>query len=76
MISKYADDPLFKSFRNEFRNALPHLFTFVLNSHAAPTNNAAERVLHEIVVHIKIHGGIKSKNTPIIIGNIFTCIVI
>ena len=75
LMSKYAGDPLFKPFMNKLRNALPHLFTFVLNPRVPPTNNAAERGLREIVVHRKIRDTIKSRNTPNIMGNIFTCIM-
>ena len=49
------------------------MFTFALNPHIPSTNNAAERSLREIVVYRKIRGGLKSENTPNIMGNIFTC---
>ena len=57
----------------KLENALPDLFTFVLNPTAPPTNNPAERGLREIVVHRKVRGQMKSDNTPEVMGNIFTC---
>ncbi|MCG8531300.1 MAG: IS66 family transposase [Desulfovibrionales bacterium] len=74
MISKYRGVPLLESFMTKLRNALPHLFTFVLDPRVPSTNNAAERGLREIIVHRKIRGGMKSVNTPRIMGNIFTCL--
>ena len=53
---------------------MPHPFTFVLDPCVPPTNNATERCLREIAVHRKIRGGVKSTNTPDVMGNIFTCI--
>ena len=74
MVSRYISNPLLASFMGKLKNALPHLFTFVLDPRIPPTNNAAERGLREVAVHRKIHGGMKSVNTPDVAGNIFTCI--
>ena len=74
MVSVYGGSPLLRSFMVKLKNALPHLFTFVLDPRVPPTNNAAERGLREIAVHRKIRGGMKSTNTPDVMGNIFTCI--
>ena len=73
MISRHVDNPLLGKFMTKLKNALPHMFTFVLDPHVPSTNNAAERSLREIVMHRKICGGLKSENTPNIMGNIFTC---
>ena len=75
MISRYGSNPLLGSFMGKLKNALPRLFTFVRDPRVPPlTNNAAERGLREVAVHRKIRGGIKSANTPDVMGNIFTCI--
>ena len=73
MISRHVDNPLLGKFMIKLKMPLPHMFTFVLNPHVPSTNNTAERSLHEIVVHRKIRGGLKSENTPNTMGNIFTC---
>ena len=60
-------------------NAGSDLFRFVLNSNIPPTNNAAERGLREayntIVVHRKIRGGIRAKETMTWLANFFSCIM-
>ncbi len=74
LISRYGGSPLLGSFMGKLKNALPHLFTFVLDPRVPPTNNAAERGLREVAVHRKIRGGMKSTNTTDVMGNIFTYI--
>lgn len=73
LIKKYRNIEMFRQFLTKLENALPDLFTFVLNPAVPPTNNPAERGLREIIVHRKVRGQIKSDNTPEIMGNIFTC---
>ena len=51
------------------------LFRFVLNPNILPTNNAAERGLQEIVVHRKIRGGIRTKETMTWLANFFSCVM-
>lgn len=64
---------MFSQFLTKLENALPDLFTFVLNPAVSPTNNPAERGLREIIVHRKVRGQMKSENMPEVMGNIFTC---
>ena len=42
----------------KLKNALPDLFTFVLEPSIPSTNNATECGLREIVVHKKIRGSL------------------
>ena len=51
------------------------LFRFVLNPNILPTNNAAECGLQEIVVHRKIRGGIRAKETMTWLANFFSCVM-
>ena len=44
-------------------------------SNIPPTNNAAERGLREIVVHRKIRGGIRAKETMTWLANFFSCVM-
>ena len=52
------------------------LFRFVLDPRIPPTNNAAERGLREIVVHRKIRGGIRAKETMTWMANFFSRITV
>ena len=56
-------------------NAGMDLFRFVVNSDIPSTNNAAERMLREIVVHRKIRGSIRSDETMKWLANLFTCVL-
>ena len=56
-------------------NAGGDLFRFVLDPKIPPTNNAAERGLREIVMHRKIRGGIRAKETMTWMANFFSCVM-
>ena len=75
IITRYSDDPLLKKFIGKINNAGSDLFRFVLNPNIPPTNNAAERGLHKIVVHRKIRGGIRAEETMTWMANFFSCIM-
>ena len=70
----YADDPVIGKFMGKLNRASGDLFQFVLDPRIPPTNNAAERGLREIVVHRKIRGSIRSRETMQWMGNLFTCV--
>ena len=70
----YADDPVIGKFKGKLNRASGDLFQFVLDPRIPPTNNAAERGLREIVVHRKIRGSIRSRETMQWMGNLFTCV--
>ena len=53
----------------------PSLFRFVLDPKFPPTNNAAKRRLREIVVHRKIRGGIRAKETMTWMANFFSYVM-
>ena len=73
IIEKYADQPVLNKFMNKLASALPDLFGFVINPAIPSTNNPAERGLHEPVVHRKVRGSIRSRDTMSWLANIFTC---
>ena len=75
IIARYADDPVLEKFMGKLGNAGSDLFRFVLNPNIQPTNNAAERGLREIVVHRKIRGGIRAKETMTWLANFFSCVM-
>ena len=70
----YADDPVIGKFMGKLDRASGDLFQFVLDPRIPSTNNAAERGLREIVVHRKIRGSIRSRETMQWMGNLFTCV--
>ena len=70
----YADDPVIGRFMGKLDRAAGDLFQFVLDRRIPPTNNAAERGLREIMVHRKIRGSIRSRETMQWMGNLFTCV--
>lgn len=55
-------------------NALPNMFRFVMDPRIAPTNNPAELLLRELVIHRKIRGCIRSVQTRLRMGYLFTCV--
>ena len=64
IIAAYGDNPALCDFlTKKLRNAKPDLFWYVLDPRVPSTNNAAERELHEIVVHRKVRGPIRSEET-------------
>ena len=73
LLTKYGNNPLLKKYIGKLERALPDMFRFVLDPRIPSTNNAAERELREIVIHRKIRGQLKSKNTTETLGNIFSC---
>ena len=75
IVARYADDPVLKKFMGKIRNAGSDLFRFVLDPRIPPTNNAAERGLREIVVHRKVRGGIRAKETMTWMANFFSCVM-
>ena len=75
IIARYADDPVLEKFMGKLGNAGSDLFRFVLNPNIPPTNNTAERGLREIVVHRKIRGGIRAKETMTWLANFFSCVM-
>ena len=74
LISRYRNDPVLGSSMTTLENALPDMFRFVLDPSIAPTNNPAELLLRELVVHRKIRGCIRSVHTMQWMGYLFTCI--
>ena len=74
ILAKYADVAVLEKFMTKLGNAYGDLFRFVLDPRIPSTNNAAERGLREIVVHRKIRGSIRSKNTMRWLGNLFSCV--
>ena len=75
IVVRYSDDPLLKKFIGKINNAGSDLFRFVLNPNIQPTNNTAERGLRKIVVHRKVRGDIRAKETTTWIANFFSCIM-
>ena len=76
LIDTYGEIPELKQFLTvKLRNAEPDLFLYVLDPRVASTNNAAERGLREPVVHRKVRGSIRSEDTMIWWGNLFTCVM-
>ena len=63
IITRYADHPVLEKFMTTLSNALPSLFRFVIDPAIPAINNAAERVLRELVVHHKVRGSIRSEKT-------------
>ena len=74
ILAKCADVAVLEEFTTKLGNAYEDLFRFVLDPRIPSTNNAAERGLREIVVHRKIRGSIRSKNTMRWLGNLFSCV--
>ena len=74
ILAKYADVVVLEKFMTKLGNAYEDMFRFVLDPRIPSTNNAAERGLREIVVHRKIRGSIRSKNTMRWLGNLFSCV--
>ncbi len=74
LISRYEDDSMMGGYMKKLERALPNAFWFVLDPEIPPTNNPAETLLREIVVHRKIRGGIRSAKTILWMGYLFTCI--
>ena len=60
---------------NKISNTGGDLFRFVLDPKIPPTNNAAERGLRKIIVHRKIRGGIRAKETMTWMANFFSCVM-
>ena len=52
----------YRTFAVKLRNAIPHLFTCLINLFVEPTNNIAERSLRELIVIRKIIGGLRRQN--------------
>ena len=76
LIDTYGENPVPNHFLTvKLRNAERDLFLYVLDPRVASTNNAAERGLHEPVVHRKVRGSIRSEETMKWWGNLFTCIM-
>ena len=75
LVAKYANDPILEKFMIKIRNARNNLFQFVLDPEIPSTNNAAERGLREIVVHRKVRGGIRAKETMTWMANLFSCVM-
>ena len=75
IIARYSNDPVLEKFTGKLGNAGSDLFRFVLNPNIPPTNNAAERGLREIVVHRKIRGSIRAKETMTWLANFFSCVM-
>ena len=74
-VAKYANDPILEKFMIKIKNARNNLFQFVLDPEIPSTNNAAERGLREIVVHRKVRGGIRAKETMTWMANLFSCVM-
>ena len=71
---KYQDHTILKKFISKLDRAYPNLFRYVTDPNVPGTNNAAERALRELIVHRKIRGCIRSKDTFVWLANLFTCI--
>ena len=74
LITRYGDDPVIGAYMKKLERALPNAFWFVLDTDMPPTNNPAEILLREIIVHRKIRGSIRSTATMQWMGYLFTCI--
>ena len=74
LIDKYRDDPVLWEYMAKLERALPDAFRFVLNPRIPPTNNPAERLLREIVMHRKIRGCLRSEKTMKWMGYLFSCV--
>lgn len=70
---RYRDGDV-KKFVAKMRNTGRDLFTFVLHAGVDSTNNAAERVLREVVVHRKIRGLLRNRKGMRMFGNIMTAV--
>ena len=73
MVEQHWRNHRLTKFVTTLDNAWPDMFRFVIDSGIPHTNNAAERGLHELVVHHKIRGSIRSADTMAWLGNLFTC---
>ncbi len=67
---RYRNDDV-RKFVGKLRNAGRSLFTFILQS-VDSTNNAAERVLREVVIHRKIRGLLRNGKGMSMFGNMMT----
>ena len=74
LIDRHKDHPVLEKFMRKLDNAFPNMFWFVVDPDVPATNNAAERLLREIVVHRKIRGSIRSKDTFVWFASLFTCV--
>ena len=74
LVDRWWGNKVAQKFLGKLEGAADDLFEFVLDPRIQPTNNAAERGLREIVIHRKIRGTLRSEESLINFGNIFTCI--
>ena len=68
LIARYEDDPVIGGYMKKLEHVLPDAFRFVVDPNIAPTNNPAETLLREIVLHRKIRGSIRSEKTMLWMG--------
>jgi hypothetical protein len=77
IVSKsYGSDEEVRKFMTKLQNAGKSLFTFVMRPGVDSTNNAAECVQREAVIHRKIRGQLKTeKGMKKMFGNIMTSVM-
>ena len=75
LIAKYENHHILKGFMTHLSNARPDLFVYVIDPTVPSTNNPAEKKLREPAVHRKVRGAIRSEDTMVWLGNLFTCIM-
>lgn len=76
MVGKsYGSDADVQRFIAKLRNAGKRLFTFVMHPCVDSTNNAAECVLREAVIHRKIRAQLKTEKGMKMFGNIMTSVM-
>ena len=74
IINRHAGHPVLEKFMVKLSGALPGLFRFVTDPAISSTNNAAERALHELIVHRKMRDSIGSVKTMNWLANLHTCV--
>ncbi len=74
LVDRYEDDPLLGDYMKKLERALFDAFRFVLYTDIPSTNNPAETLLREMVIHRKIHRIIRSVKTMLWMGYLFICI--
>ncbi len=74
IINRHAGHPVLEKFMAKLSGALPSLFRFVTDPAISSTNNAAERALHELIVHRTMRDSIRSVKTMDRLANFYTCV--
>ena len=75
LVDMYRDDPILGGYMTKLARAGKDMFKFVGRRDIPSTNNAAERILREMVVQRKIRGCIRAESSMEWMGNLFTCMM-